>query len=127
MVLSAVIGYRALPRGHDCPNCAQDTLPLVSHVLRSFKTVVPGLTMERRWCPTCSWEGYAREAEAIAPPLFAHAMPVATTRETQPLRSLELGGRSWNEDAELVVDETYQPAAIESRRAGAAPLIGRAQ
>lgn len=96
MVLSAVIGYRALPRGHDCPNCAQDTLPLVSHVLRSFKTVVPGLTMERRWCPTCSWEGYAREAEAIAPPLFAHAMPVATTRETQPLRSLELGGRSWN-------------------------------
>ena len=94
IVLSAAIGYRALPRGHACPNCAQETIPLLSYVLRAWKVLFPSLAVQRRWCPMCSWEGYARVFE-VAPAVVVVA-PASSMRQTEPLRSLELGGRSWN-------------------------------
>lgn len=96
VTVSAIIGYRALPRGHACPNCAQETLPLVSFALRILKRVLPNFAVvQRRWCPTCSWEGFSRDAEFLVSPTLSYNVPT-TTRRTQPLRSLELGGRSWN-------------------------------
>ncbi len=94
VMLSAAIGYRSLPRGHACPNCAQETLPLLSHTLRAIKQMLPALSVHRRWCPVCSWEGYARHTDIA--PVIAIADPLVSARQTEPLRSLELGGRSWN-------------------------------
>jgi hypothetical protein len=94
VMLSAAIGYRSLPRGQSCPNCAQETFPLISHTLRAIKFMLPGLSVYRRWCPVCSWEGYSRSTEFV--PVVAPADNFVSHRQTEPLRSLELGGRSWN-------------------------------
>lgn len=94
IVLSAAIGYRALPRGHACPNCAQETIPLLSHLLRAVRVVLPSVSVQRRWCPVCSWEGFSREFDGS--PAIVLVAPTTSMRQTEPLRSLELGGRSWN-------------------------------
>ena len=92
VVLSAVLGFRALPRGRSCPNCMQETVPVVSQWVRAFSRIHPTLNLQRRWCPVCMWDGYAHvPAFALAP-----AIGVTTARQTQPVRTLELGGRSWS-------------------------------
>lgn len=93
VLLSGVIGYRALPRGSACPNCAQDTFPLLSRTIRLLRKVRPQLALQRRWCPTCAWDGFTRVQDVIpAPALLAGLIP---SRQTRKLRTLELGGRSW--------------------------------
>jgi hypothetical protein len=94
LVLSAAIGYHALPRGRSCPNCAQETIPVVSRALRIVLKVVPRLTLQRRWCPTCSWDGYSRDPLLHVAPAYAGA--AASARRTQPVRTIELGGRPWH-------------------------------
>ncbi len=93
VMLSAAIGYRALPRGSVCPNCTQDTLPVVSLGVRVAKVFFPRLTMQRRWCPACAWDGMTRTRETA--PMPALVPTAAASRQTHPLRTLELGGRSW--------------------------------
>lgn len=93
VMLSAAVGYRALPRGCACPNCAQDTLPLLSRSIRIVKRFWPQLALQRRWCPTCSWDGFTRVHETIPAPALLTGL--VSTRQTRPLRELELGGRSW--------------------------------
>jgi hypothetical protein len=94
VLLSAAIGYRALPRGTSCPNCAQETLAVVSHSVRIAHVLLPKLTVQRRWCPACAWDGMVRPRTMVAVP--AAIMPTAAAaRQTHPLRTLELGGRSW--------------------------------
>jgi hypothetical protein len=94
VLLSAAIGFRALPRGCACPNCAQETLPVVSFGIRIARMIIPNLTVQRRWCPACAWDGIVRPHELI--PIPAAIMPTAGhARQTQPVRTLELGGRSW--------------------------------
>jgi hypothetical protein len=93
VMLSAAIGYRSLPRGHACPNCVQETIPLLSHSLRAIKQLLPTFTVQRRWCPVCSWEGFTRGTDFVA--VAVPATATVSTRQTEPLRSLELGGRSW--------------------------------
>jgi len=92
-LLSAVLAYRALPRGRSCPSCAQETVPVVSQGLRVLQKLVPGASLQRRWCPTCMWDGYAREPLVRSAPALASTAPSA--RQTQSVRTLELGGRSW--------------------------------
>jgi hypothetical protein len=94
VMLSAAIGYRSLPRGHACPNCTQETLPLLSHSLRFFRKFYPHLNLQRRWCPVCTWDGWARSTEHTLVPISAASG--STVRQTQPLRTLQLGGRSWS-------------------------------
>lgn len=91
VVLSGLVGYRALPRGKACPNCAQETLPLVSLPVRAARVVYTGATLERRWCPTCEWDGFAR----AQPTIVAARTGDVIQRHTQQLRTLELGGRAW--------------------------------
>jgi hypothetical protein len=93
IALSAVMGFRSLPRGVGCPNCAQETLPLLSLPVRLAQRLQRGFSLQRRWCPTCEWDGYSRVTQ-----LTPLALPVADTmggRCTQPVRTLELGGRAW--------------------------------
>lgn len=94
VMLSAAIGYRSLPRGHACPNCTQETLPLLSRTLRLAKLVYPQLNLQRRWCPVCTWDGWARAYEPPPMPTVVNAVPAS--RQRLPLRTLELSGHSWS-------------------------------
>ena len=92
LALSTIVGFRGLPRGAACPNCAQETLPILSHPIRTLQRAYPELSLQRRWCPTCDWDGYARrslEQTTIVLPGGGGA------RHTQQVRTLELGGRAW--------------------------------
>ena len=92
LTLSAVVGFRSLPLGHACPACRQETLPLVSTFLRVVNRVIPALSLQRRWCPACEWDGYARMPKTPATVM----VPLGViTRRTQQIRTLELGGRVW--------------------------------
>jgi hypothetical protein len=94
VMLSAAIGYHSLPRGHACPNCTQDTFAVQSYFIRMVRLVHPRFRLQRRWCPTCTWDGWARAYQPA--PAQALVSSVPTTRQTQPLRTLELGGRCWS-------------------------------
>jgi len=83
VALSSLIGFRSLPRGTGCPNCAQDTLPLLSVPLRAVGRIHPGFSLQRRWCPTCEWDGYAR---ALAP-ARASVVTDSTIHQRQQLRT----------------------------------------
>jgi len=92
LTLSALVGFKGLPSGSACPACKQETLPLVSAFLRAAKRVVPSLSIQRRWCPACDWDGYTRMPklpETVIVPLGV------ISRRTQQVRTLELGGRVW--------------------------------
>lgn len=93
IALSALIGMRSMPYGSCCPNCTHDTFPLVSAPLRLARQMYSGFPIQRRWCPACEWDGYAR---AGVPARQASGPVEAAPRRTQELRTLELGGRPWN-------------------------------
>lgn len=91
--LSALIGLRSLPHGGACPNCAQETLPLLSYPLRFAARILPGFRLQRRWCPACEWDGYAYGEGVVL--VAALARTEVAPPEMQPVRTLELGGRAW--------------------------------
>lgn len=91
VALSTIIGFHGLPRGNACPNCAQDTLPLVSYPLRFAQQFFGGFSVQRRWCPACDWGGYARGL-IVRVPSSQDAEPAP---KRQLVRTLELGGRAW--------------------------------
>jgi hypothetical protein len=92
LVLSGLLAYRSLPRGRACPNCTQETVHVLSHGLRVL-SAVSLVTLQQRWCPSCLWEGYVRGPARSRASRHASAAPI---RQTQPLRTLELGGRPWH-------------------------------
>lgn len=102
VALSAIIGFRGLPHGNACPHCAQETLPLLSYPLRLAHKTYRGFTVQRRWCPTCEWDGYAR---GVMVPLPRLQLREPNPRRTQQLRTLELGGRSWRVMLESWLEE----------------------
>jgi len=91
VALSAIIGFRSLPRGNACPNCAQETLALVSVPVRVAQRFHADFSLQHRWCPTCEWDGYARQPTPA--PVVLMADPAA--RNTQQVRTIDLGGRTW--------------------------------
>lgn len=91
MALSVIIGFRSLPCGKACPNCAQETLPLVSRLVKTIHYLHVNVDLRRRWCPACEWAGYSRLAVAPAIEL----PPAESARDMRQLRTLELGGRPW--------------------------------
>lgn len=92
VALSSLMGYRSLPRGVSCPNCAQDTLPLVSYPIWLAKQMNRNFSLQRRWCPTCEWDGYARVP--VSP--IAMRLPDSVHRYRQQVRTIEIGGRPWS-------------------------------
>lgn len=100
VALSAIVSYRALPVGRDCPHCGVRTVQLLSRPLRLASALHPRTTLHRRWCMDCGWEGVvripipSRHAGMQRPP----AQPVkAVQRTTQTLdvRSLDVDGAPW--------------------------------
>lgn len=120
--VTAVVSYRALPRGRDCPACGGDTLLLMPKGLRPFAKLGPGANVQRRWCLCCGWEGSVRRdagaggggvhggrrgryAGGSAPPPPSEADVGETRRPVQPVgdggtqtldvRSLTMDGTAW--------------------------------
>jgi hypothetical protein len=60
LVLSAIVGYSALPRGHGCPECGGDTIHLRNRTVRALSRLTPRSVLQRRWCLCCGWEGLTR-------------------------------------------------------------------
>jgi hypothetical protein len=106
VALSAIVSYRALPTGRDCPRCGTRTLQLVSRWLRLASAVHPRARLQRRWCMECGWEGTVRaptgapRREGVVPRRGAQrrmAPPEAVRRTTQTLDvcSLDVDGAAW--------------------------------
>lgn len=93
IILSAAMSYKSVPLGPKCPSCAHDTLPMLSRPIRFVRKFYPGFSLQRRWCPVCNWEGHARARPYAAASAIAGGSVAA--RQTQLIRTLELGGRSW--------------------------------
>jgi hypothetical protein len=110
--VTAVVSYRALPRGRDCPACGGDTLLLMAPGLRRIADVVPWADVERRWCLCCGWEGtvrpgdpergrrHARRAAPASPkgaagPTRPRVAPVGGGTQTLDVRSLTMDGTAW--------------------------------
>jgi hypothetical protein len=112
--VTALVSYRALSRGRDCPACGGDTLLLMAPALRRFAEVVPWAGLERRWCLCCGWEGTVRTGDpdrdtrwyagriARALPSERDAgnagprgAPVGGGTQTLDVRSLTMDGTAW--------------------------------
>ena len=105
VALSAMVSFRALPVGRNCPRCGLETLRLQTPWLRIASALQSRLHVHRRWCLDCGWEGAARvsAASGIAPPPPRAAPPRprpvvgGRRRSTQTLdvRSLDVDGTPW--------------------------------
>jgi hypothetical protein len=77
LLLALVMIYMLLPVDRCCNQCDNETLLLqMSRANRWFSWTCLG-TLQRRWCPSCGWEGYARSPAA-------HAHAPATTGSPTP-------------------------------------------
>jgi hypothetical protein len=102
VALSAVVTWRAMPVGRRCAQCSGDTVALASRRLRFASALVPGSTLQRRWCLGCGWEGTSRVPADARRRTHWHgrlrAMPVPAAvlrRATQTLdvRSVTVDGK----------------------------------
>lgn len=101
LALSAAVSYRGLPLGRSCPQCASETLQVLVPGLRRVAMFVPGLSLQRRWCLACRWEGLVRTsrvptADEVARNGFVQAdkTPMEPGGEPRPARELvRPGGR----------------------------------
>jgi hypothetical protein len=102
IALSAIVSYRALPRGRNCPHCRTRTVPLVSRPLRVAARVRPRAGLQRRWCMECGWEGTSRIGERPAQRIVFNrarsaqaAKVVRRSTQTLDVRSLDVDGAAW--------------------------------
>ena len=89
-VLSAVVSYRSLPGGRQCPKCRGETIPLVRRWLRAASRWHPAVSFQRRWCPGCGWEGTVRVSRRAPAPL-----PPVQPMHTLDLRWVKVNGQPW--------------------------------
>jgi hypothetical protein len=103
VALSAIVTYRALPIGRQCPQCSGETLCLRNRWLRLFGMVQRRTQLAPRWCLRCGWEGVVRQSR-LAPVPRARIEPArrttrgpASTKVTQTLdvRHLDVDGAAW--------------------------------
>lgn len=113
LALSAGVSYRTLPEGTTCPLCRSETLLLRSRWLRLASVVLRRVTLQRRWCLSCGWEGICKcTGQAARQPPIPTALPEpAPEPESAPtppaapppghaaeavdLRGLVVEGRAW--------------------------------
>jgi hypothetical protein len=96
LVFSAIVSYRALPRGHRCRQCAAESAAVTGRLHRLLGRL--GRPVERRWCLQCGWEGYVRRPrpERAAAPRSLKAWPGGRAAQLAlDVRSLRVDGRLW--------------------------------
>jgi hypothetical protein len=99
LTLGIVVTYRGLNRDRRCPTCDHETIRITSFFNHKLQRLWPDHSLQRRWCPSCGWEGYAR----VGPPALLPGLEVVRTTQirpthgcrTEPLRSLRFGGNQW--------------------------------
>jgi hypothetical protein len=63
-VLAVAMMYLMLDSERDCANCASETIPIrMGGAGRALRALSLGY-VERRWCPSCRWEGLTRSGRA---------------------------------------------------------------
>ena len=64
VVLAVAMMYLMLESERDCANCACETIPIrMGGWGRMFTALSMGY-LQRRWCPSCRWEGLTRSGRA---------------------------------------------------------------
>lgn len=53
------------------------------------------MRMERRWCPSCAWEGTVRVREPSVRLVLRERVPTATASRIRDVRSLVVDGVPW--------------------------------
>lgn len=97
LTLGIFVSFRALPTDRRCPQCGGETLAILTRLVRVARHTPGATTFQRRWCGTCSWEGYTRpepvELEVESDPGFANAAIPRNRVRTQAVRTLEMAGK----------------------------------
>lgn len=94
LAISALAGYRGLPRGRACPQCAGATEPLLGRWRGRPRALARRAGVQRRWCLTCGWQGLVR----AGPPAAPEPVRPSPGREAVlalDVRSLRVDGRLW--------------------------------
>jgi hypothetical protein len=102
VALSAIVTYRSLPVGRQCPQCTGETLRLCSRWLHLPSVLHKRTQLARRWCLGCGWEGVVRQSR-IAPAPRASTEPArrsprapsARVTQTLDVRQLDVDGAPW--------------------------------
>jgi hypothetical protein len=96
VLVSAMIGFRALPRTASCPHCQLDTAQLQPRGGGPGRALLRWLRLQRRWCVGCGWIGITRRTAATASvPVVEAAAAEAPAIQVLDVRSLRLDGRTW--------------------------------
>jgi hypothetical protein len=64
--LALAMIYLLFPADQRCNNCDEETLLMQPSRASRWIAVLCLGTLQRRWCPACGWEGYARCAPRAA-------------------------------------------------------------
>ena len=79
LVLAVVTIFLLLPTDRRCSECDGETLLVrMGPVGRRISRALFG-ALQRRWCPRCGWEGYARGVRPGQPVPVASPAPEAPT------------------------------------------------
>lgn len=96
--LSAAVSYRSLPFGRRCPHCGGETIPLLARMLARISRIT-GISLSRRWCTVCAWEGVVRLPRELGRPASLHTPHAdgvsAATARTIDVRWLTVDGVAW--------------------------------
>lgn len=97
--LSAALSYRSLPFGRRCPHCGGETMPLLARTLARIARVCR-MSLHRRWCVACGWEGVVRLPRELArtgppPPAPVSDTASTATARTVDVRWLTVDGVAW--------------------------------
>lgn len=106
LAIAAVVGFRGLPRGRECPGCGADTFQLFVPALAHCSRALPRSVLQRRWCAGCGWEGVARLRRADAYALVAPAADAGVApHEARPdVARVRDAGRSHDDAARTNAD-----------------------
>jgi hypothetical protein len=76
LLLALLTIYFLLPAESTCNQCDEDTILLQARAGSRLVSLVCLGTLQRRWCPRCGWEGFARAGERRPLKLLVQADPV---------------------------------------------------
>lgn len=82
--VGAVVSYRALQTGRECPRCGAATLLLLARWVR-LANRIPGMHIEKRWCLACGWSGVLRAEQPSLRLVVDRSPTAARVIDVRPL------------------------------------------